>query len=210
MKIAFTGTSGTGKTTLATHISETWGLPFLANTAREVMKELGVANEEAQLKMSEEELLVLQLTIYDRIKAKRDAAESFVSDRCLLDNYVYALRRCGKALTEDKRKELEYGVIDDLYKMDLVFYTPGGLIPLISDGVRLMDSAHNHLIDAAIYGLLCRHGFDKQAGHIYVINMSDRKRREHYVDALVSALYVSETTTEEGRLPHRLHDLPAS
>ena len=188
MKIAFTGAGGTGKTTLAQQVSKTWGLPYLTNTAREIMKARGIENETAQNNMSPEALLDLQYAIFLGLQERRETETSYVTDRLLLDNYVCALRRCGHAMSEERRAAWEKASIEDLYKMDLVFYTPAGLFPLQADGMRQADVAHQYLIDSAIYGLLCKHAFDRQCGHVYVVNMADPERRTSYVNALVSEI----------------------
>jgi nicotinamide riboside kinase len=192
MKIAFTGAGGTGKTTLATYASEKWGLPFLTNVAREVMRQKGIESETSQNDMTPEALLDLQYAIFQALKARRESEPVFVTDRLLLDNYVYALRRCGAALTEEVRKTWEQAAVEDLYRMDLVFYTPAGLFPLKGDGMRQTDVAHQHLIDSSIYGLLCKHAFDRQCGHVYVVNMSDPERRHAYINALISEVSAQE------------------
>ena len=193
MKVAFTGAGGTGKTTLATYAAKKWELPFLTNVAREVMQSRGIENESAQNAMSPEALLDLQYAIFLALKERRSSEPAYVTDRLLLDNYVYALRRCGPAMDETLRKAWEDAAIADLYQMDLVFYTPAGLFPLKADGMRQADVAHQYLTDSAIYGLLCKHAFDRQCGHVYVVNMADPERRQAYVDALISEVLVQES-----------------
>lgn len=189
MKIAFTGAGGTGKTTLAKYIAEKWGVPYVGSVSREVMTELGIESEMDQEKLSDDELLFLQQAIYERRKTKLASLDSYVTDRCALDNYIYGLRRCGSALTERVRDLWEKGAVADLYAQDLVFHTPIGLFETVADGVRVTDVSHQHLMDAAMYGFLCKHGFDRMAGHLYVVNMADLERRKRYVDALISEVY---------------------
>jgi predicted ATPase len=188
MKIAFTGAGGTGKTTMAKYVSETWGIPYVGSVAREVAADMGIENESAQAEMSEQALFEYQHAIYLRRQAKIAKYPHFVTDRLALDNYVYALRRCGKALTEEVRKEWQEGIEADLYGMDLVFYCPAGMFSLVDDGMRQTDVAHAHLIDNAIYGLLCKVAFDRMSGHVYVLNMADLVRRKEYVDRLCATV----------------------
>lgn len=186
MKIALTGAGGTGKTTLATHIAEKWKIPYVGSVSRHVFKDLGILNEDAQKAMDDTALLALQHAIYKKRNESVTEHQAFVTDRLGLDNYVYALRRCGKAMTEDVRQEWETAMVKDLYRFDLVFYCPTGLFKTADDGVRVTDISHQHLIDTAIYGLLCKHAFDRMAGHVYVVNMADLDRRKRYVDSLCS------------------------
>lgn len=192
MKIAFTGAGGTGKTTLATYISEKWGVPYVGSVARAVAKQLGVESEAQQNSMTPEALLHFQQSVYYTRKSGLLEVPAFVTDRLALDNYVYGLRRCGAALTDEVRTEWEKGAIEDLYAMDLVFYCPMGLFATANDGMRQTDVAHQYLIDSAIYGLLCKHAFDRQSGHVYVVNMADLERRKKYVDALCSEVIAQE------------------
>lgn len=192
MRVSFTGAGGTGKTTLAKQVSERWGIPYITNVARRVMEEKGIANETAQNAMSPDALLDLQYAIFNAFKEIRESTAAYVCDRLMLDNYVYALRRCGPAMTEELRKAWEQAAIEDLYRQDLVFYTPAGLFPLVADGVRQVEVSHQYLIDSALYGLLCKHAFDRQCTHVYVVNMADRQRRQSYVDALVSEIIAQE------------------
>lgn len=189
MRIAFTGAGGTGKTTLATYVAEKWGIPFLGNTARDVMKEMGVENEAAQANLSPETVLALQQGIFERFKDLRRLTPSFVSDRLLLDNYTYSTLRCNETMTPEIHKPWLEAAVSDLYNMDLVFYCPAGMFPLKGDGIRQEGIAHHYLFDAAVYGHLCRHAFDKMLTNVYVVNMTDLDRRKHYVDGLISEVY---------------------
>mgnify|MGYP001558193121 CR=1 FL=1 len=193
MKIALTGAGGTGKTTLAKYISEKWGLPYAGSVSREVFAELGIANELAQQNMTKADILKLQWAIYERRKQNLEKMPAFVTDRLALDNYVYALRRCGEALDEPTRRRWEEGMVEDLYAADLVLYCPVGLFETSDDGMRQTDVAHQRLIDAAIYGMLCKHAFDKMAAHVYIVNMADLDRRKKYIDAFISELTALES-----------------
>jgi hypothetical protein len=94
----------------------------------------------------------------------------------------------------------ECGAIEDLYAQDLVFHTPVGLFQPVADGVRVTDLSHQYLMDAAMYGFLCKHAFDRQAGHVYVINMSSLERRQQYVNTLISEVYSLESKVSPMRL----------
>lgn len=189
MKIAFTGAGGTGKTTMAKYLAEKWDVPYVGSVSREVMKEMGVESEAAQESMTDGMLLELQLAIYERRKQVLAQHPSYITDRCALDNYVYALRRCGSALTEAQRAVWQQGAVEDLYAHDLVFYAPIGMFPTKDDGTRVTDISHQFLMDTAMYGFLCKHGWDKMAGHLYVLCMPELDRRKRYCDSLASEVF---------------------
>jgi len=189
MKIAFTGSGGTGKTTMAKYLSEKWDVPYIGSVSREVMAEMNVLHEDAQESMTEGMLLELQHAIMQRRKDKIAGRTSYVTDRCALDNYVYALRRCGAAMTEEARQKWEALAVEDLLSHDLVFYAPAGLFRVEDDGTRTVSPSHQSLMDLAMYGFLCKHGFDRCAETIHILSMPDLDRRKAYCDALCSELY---------------------
>lgn len=194
MKIALTGAGGTGKTTLAKYISEKWGIPYLGSVGRQVMAEMGIEGEPAQEAMSKQDLLALQHRIFERLRDTRKGAKSYVTDRCIIDSYVYGLHHCGTVIPPDVLKEWEETAIADLYAHDLVLYAPTGLFAVEADGGRIAAQGHQTLLDAALYGILCKHGFDRNSSHIYILQMSNLDRRKHFCDSLISEKIVLSPT----------------
>ncbi len=188
MKIAFTGAGGTGKTTMANYVSAQWGVPYVGSVARGLMHDMGIQGEVAQTDMTCDALYEFQTALLARRREKLAEMPTFVTDRLELDQYAYSLRRCGPALTEEVRKQWEKEAVEELYSMDLVFYTPAGLWPVIADGCRVAETSHQHLMDMMMYGLLCKHAFDRMSGHVYVLSMENPGRRQAYVDALCSEI----------------------
>jgi nicotinamide riboside kinase len=178
MKVAFTGAGGTGKSTMAMWLAEQYGIPYVGSVGREAFKQMGIENEAAQENMSEQQLLALQWLIFQLLQEKRSQHKHYVTDRLLFDNYVYGMRRCGNIVTEEQRKDWEDRSVEDLWSFDLVFYCPTGLFKTEADGMRVAAPGYQSLIDSAIYGLLCKHAFDRMAGHVYVLNMVDQRRKD--------------------------------
>jgi nicotinamide riboside kinase len=199
MKVAFTGAGGTGKTTMASWLAEQYNIPYVGSVGREAFKQMGIESEAAQETMSEQKLLELQWLIFKLLQAKRTQYPHFVTDRLIIDNYVYGLRRCGGIVPEEMRKEWEETAVKDLYSFDLVFYCPVGLFPIENDGMRVAAQGYQHLIDSAIYGLLCKHAFDRMAGHVYVLNMTDQRRKD-WVKRLCDSVAEVTLGTQPGSL----------
>jgi len=178
MKVAFTGAGGTGKSTMAMWLAEQYGIPYVGSVGREAFKQMGIESEAAQENMNEQQLLDLQWLIFKLLQEKRSVHKHFVTDRLLFDNYVYGMRRCGNIVSEEQRKDWEDKSIEDLWAFDLVFYCPTGLFKTEADGMRVAAPGYQSLIDSAIYGLLCKHAFDRLAAHVYVLNMVDQRRKD--------------------------------
>jgi adenylate kinase family enzyme len=89
MKVAFTGAGGTGKTTMASWLAEQYNIPYVGSVGREAFKQMGIESEAAQETMSEQKLLELQWLIFKLLQAKRTQYPHFVTDRLIIDNYVY-------------------------------------------------------------------------------------------------------------------------
>jgi hypothetical protein len=199
MKVAFSGAGGTGKSTIALWVAEQFGIPYVGSVGREAFKLMGIESEAAQEGMSEEKLLELQWLIFKLLQEKRKVHKHFVTDRLILDNYVYGLRRCGGLIDAARQKEWEEMAVQDLYSFDLVFYCPTGLFPVEGDGMRVAAQGYQTLIDSAIYGLLCKHAFDRMAGHVYVLNMIDQRRKD-WVKRLCDSVAEVTLGTQPGSL----------
>jgi nicotinamide riboside kinase len=137
MKIAFTGTSSTGKTTLVKALFDhedfrRFDLKFLTVDARSILDELGFKQMDL---MPKDEVVLFQKLYFERkIKMEFDV-EDIIVDRSFVDVASYWLvRDCENQL--DRAKNL----VDESYsysmKYDLHFYFPYGIIPFVDDGYR--------------------------------------------------------------------------
>ncbi len=89
MKIAITGTHGTGKTTLARALAAKTGLPLIVEQARVVAAEMGLTNCN-QLLNSPERAKAFQERVLERQIAEQiKHPEGFIADRSTLDAIAY-------------------------------------------------------------------------------------------------------------------------
>lgn len=156
MKIGFCGAGGTGKSSVLKALEGKINIPFLPSVARSVYERRGIT-EPDQLKMTPAQLWELQKDIFDtRIKAERDLAHHFISDRTLIDHMAYCLVRASAGMTEKDFDEYEDKMQRSMDGYRLVFYFPFTIESRahLSDGFRQTDVTYQVAIDAMINGLL--------------------------------------------------------
>lgn len=138
LKIAFTGPSGTGKTTLAKYLSEKTGIPFLPSSAgfilsdeskRSLSDNHGYSGEGhknvIQLSMANPNFALEFQTrlLDDRISFLSDKP-AFIVDRCEVDNMVYFLMQSAIHNTDEVNHEFIKKAVGQLCKYDRVIYIP--------------------------------------------------------------------------------------
>lgn len=148
-KILFTGTQGTGKTTLLNKFKEA-GYDVITEVVRTLVKEKGIKiNEIAEEKG--------QALIMDTIDEKIRTNNFFVADRCWFDAMAYTKwsfeqgRFTGEFYWDQLQK------VREAYQREkdniLVVYFPIEF-PLVNDGVRSTDEEYRKQIDLNIMQLL--------------------------------------------------------
>lgn len=175
MRIAFSGSGGTGKTTTLLKINEDMKLPVIEEGVRKYMKD----NKITHLReLSPRDTMKMQMALL-KDKQVTESQADFIADRTTIDNFVYANYWCNR---ED---ELQRGLNDymiDCYKhaansYDYVFLFPWGAIPLEDDGTRSAKPMYQlgiqMMIERAVFQL------QNIAPHIYVhtvqsTNLGDR------------------------------------
>ena len=143
IRIGFTGSHGTGKTTLATELAIKLDMPFIEERAR-IFADMGFdMNTSASLQT---QLLML----LDQIAAESNPFSYWITDRILLDYLAYSVNT-DQALNQDTVRLLEsnlYWLMQNRYTH--VFLVPVGKIALVSDTLRPDDIAYQERIDTTI------------------------------------------------------------
>ena len=137
MRIAFTGTASTGKTTLINELFKKkefldYQLIFLKTDARSILDSMGFRQMDL---MNIEQTQIFELRYFDLKKENETNNSNFITDRSFVDGASYWLNRdCANDLSlansfinKSCRLSLQY---------DLHFYFPYGIIPFEGDGYR--------------------------------------------------------------------------
>jgi len=155
-RVGCTGAGGTGKTTTAMFLAETFDMTIIPSASRAVYTELEL-NEDQVLALDAESRWSLQLKIFDKKIQLDDNTPSFVADRTLLDHWAYCLMYCAGSMENDMFKHYENLVRKHmLSSYTVLFHFPWGHWLPESDGVRSDKLAWQSSIDAVIGGYCFR------------------------------------------------------
>lgn len=151
VKITCTGTSSTGKTTLAKRACAEptftkYALRYIGADARALLKERGLRNVD---EMSMEQRVEFQLAYFDRKLSLERLCDSYITDRSFVDVAAYWLEYT--ALPDD---EFMSRCAKEAHRYDVHLYFPPGLIGFDSDGYRSLDATVHRRIDSSIVTLL--------------------------------------------------------
>jgi predicted ATPase len=148
MRIAFTGASGTGKTTLAKYIAEKHGLEVNPVGSRSVAQAMGFASPydvdaAGKRKEFQRELLASKL-IWETER------ESFVTDRTPLDNLAYTVMH-GVDVIDD---QMLAAAIAGLHRYTHVVFCPiDSHCHTGDDAARVHDLTYHRIFECVISGL---------------------------------------------------------
>ena len=146
MKIALTGSSSTGKTTLSHGIASiSDSLQYITVDARSIIETFSIKNVD---KFSNKDFKLFQKE-WIRIKRKNELLiQNFITDRSFIDPLAYMKDR---NITDDTLADKCISYMNDY---DIVFYIPFGNIPFKSDGYRSDNLERHENIDKNIQLLL--------------------------------------------------------
>lgn len=154
MRIAFTGASSTGKTTLSNHIQADTRLfaaigPFVTTDARRLLRELGYENIDS---MSLDARIRFQFAYLERKLALESELENFFTDRSFVDLAAYWLQYTGRTLADGD--EYVARCRTEVGRYGAHFYFPSELLPLKADGWRSAETASRERTDGYIRAIL--------------------------------------------------------
>lgn len=145
MKIAFTGASSTGKTTLAKAIEEKLLLKYINVDSREIIDGLNHSNID---NLNEQEFIEFQKVWLNEKLENEKSINSFITDRTYIDAIAYMRNR------NINNIELFNNYIKKMDVYDFIFYLPIQRISFLNDGYRSKDEESNRNVDNFIIELL--------------------------------------------------------
>lgn len=149
-RLAFSGASGTGKTTLAEWVCTTYGLPLNPVGSRSVARAMGFHSAyetDAAGKRGEFQMRLA------RAKTEWEVAQTeFVTDRTTFDNLAYSMLHGCETNVDDTLFEI---MRTGMTRYQYVIYCPVSVfIDVGDDPARLKQAVYHQLYDATVWGLL--------------------------------------------------------
>lgn len=179
-RVAFCGASGTGKSTLATFVSEHFKLPMNPVGSRSVSKAMGFDSPYDVDKAGKRALFQSRLLVEKMLWEEQQ--ESFVTDRTTFDNLVYSMLHGVEQVPQSYLVEAVRGIqryTHIIYCPFEAYCDPGG------DAARVQDLTYHELFDYALWGMLDRHAgnFAKKQNFLVLSDegLEDRKAQIEYL-----------------------------
>jgi nicotinamide riboside kinase len=155
VKIAFTGTSSTGKTTLVRSLMQLSEFrqrfpTYLTADARKILEASGFHSMDA---MTRSQLRSFQLSYFRSKQELERGQDQFITDRSFVDVAAYWVQRDAFDAPMDQ-EQLVLPCSAEARKYDIHFYFPHGLISFEQDGYRSNDLGFHERIDRQIQRFL--------------------------------------------------------
>ncbi|WP_434347629.1 ATP-binding protein [Myxococcus virescens] len=185
MKIALTGASSTGKTTLADSLMKEPDFrrqvdDFLTTNARGLLARMG---HKSMDRMRRDELLKFQREYLAQKQQMEVGQERYLTDRSFIDVAAYWLRRDAIELGPEQREEVVDACRVAARRYDLHVYCPFGVVGFKSDGYRSEDLRHHREIGEQIASFLSEWGI-----RFITLDTADHEERVARVLSEVRAL----------------------
>ena len=186
-KVAFTGSSSTGKSAIANKLindlrsSKVFTDGLIAVDSRSLIRSSGHKSMDI---MSVQETRKFQLSYIEKKEASEKGATSYIVERSYTDVAAYWVVRDSLGMEKSERHVLIERCRNLCKNYDLHIYCPFGLLPFKSDGYRSESLEFHHMVDKQIKSFLNEWGLN-------FLTLSDvdlTKRAEMSINAIENLL----------------------
>jgi hypothetical protein len=156
MRIAFTGTSSTGKTTTAHHLMDTSVFRehadrLIPSVSREIIGYFGFPSVS---QMTRQQSQVFEILHFSRKLWQEHPHDRFITDRSFVDVAAIWIERDTRGMSKDIQDLLVKPCRALSARYDFHCYFPRGVIPFERDSARSVDHDYHQRVDARIRFLL--------------------------------------------------------
>jgi nicotinamide riboside kinase len=177
-RLALSGSSGTGKTTLGRRLADALGVPFLEERMR---IRLSSGLDLHGLDLGDFQRLLVELW-EEQDTAEREAKQGFVADRSAADHAAFWIHY-GMIHDQDATGPWMERLLARLHDYDRVLLFPWGVLPLREDGVRSTNRWVQFQFQVTLEGLLQRHMRPERRLDVPAVQDLEQ-RLAHVLDAL--------------------------
>jgi hypothetical protein len=149
MKIALSGSAGTGRSTIAIRLAQSIAHSPLTNLAKGILREHGF---KYGTDMTVEQFLATperQRQLYDHKRVVESKYDNFVTDRSWIDNAAYAVVGLHKNMMFDMASYVD-DCKSEVEKYDCIIHIPWGRQPLQPNGTRTINPWFQFMVDSVI------------------------------------------------------------
>ncbi len=177
MRIALTGSGGTGKTTLLQELNKHLNLPVIGEGIRPWLKEHNFSDFK---EMGLDDVRDMQQDVMFGKMKEEQSLSSFISDRTTIDNACYALYWLGQRKEYSKWYDWYHKKAVDHFKntYDVVFILPHGVIELENDGVRSSNKWYQFILQQMMENMVNNNIGFKSNVHIIRDTSLDNRVKE--------------------------------
>lgn len=156
MKIAFTGASGTGKTSVARNLlsqsHETLGeIPLVGVDSRSLLDMLGLKRAES---IDDDQYKVFQMMYFSQKMLVESGCGELLTERSFVDGLTYWKMHCEQSASPSENEMIHRLCREQTKKYDYHFLFPVGFIPVEDDGYRHRDPEYHKEFELLLESIL--------------------------------------------------------
>jgi nicotinamide riboside kinase len=178
MKLAISGSAGTGKTMLAKALADVMGWPYIPEFVREACV---VFDAESPRDVPLEKGHEFQRIILDMKREAESKHMNFVADRSTADNLAYYLWWNARSESLDPGYLVECRELLKVY--DVIYFLEWGAFDIVDDGFRSVNAYYQLAIHSLIKGILVDCGVPYLS-----LKIADHQNRFHVAKVLTEVL----------------------